>query len=80
MPPQLPSQNRKGPRVLQGDPGALSAAVKEFVDANVSLCQPDFLHICDGSAEENEAILTQLEEQGTIKKLLKYENWWVFGF
>ncbi|TNN37769.1 Phosphoenolpyruvate carboxykinase, cytosolic [GTP] [Liparis tanakae] len=77
MAPQLSSQNQKGPRVLRGDLGALSAAVKEFVDANVSLCQPDFLHICDGSAEENEAILTQLEEQGTIKKLRKYENCWL---
>lgn len=77
MPPQLQSQNQGGLRILQGDLSALSPAVKEFVDANVSLCQPDSLHICDGSEEENRAILTQLEEQGMIKKLSKYENWWV---
>lgn len=77
MPPQLPSQNQKGPRVLQGDLGALGVDLKEFVDTNVSLCQPDFLHICDGSDEENKAILTQLEEQGMMKKLSKYENWYV---
>uniref|UniRef100_A0AAQ4QR29 Phosphoenolpyruvate carboxykinase, cytosolic [GTP] n=1 Tax=Gasterosteus aculeatus aculeatus TaxID=481459 RepID=A0AAQ4QR29_GASAC len=77
MPPQLPSQNQKGPRVLQGDLGALGVDLKEFVDTNVSLCQPDFLHICDGSDEENKAILTQLEEQGMMKKLSKYENCWL---
>lgn len=75
MPPQLQSQNQSGPRILQGDLSALSPAVKEFLEASVSLCQPDSLHICDGSDEENRAILTQLEEQGMIKKLKKYENW-----
>ena len=70
MPPQLPSQNQSSPRVLQGDLSALSPALKEFVDLNVTLCQPDALHICDGSEEENRAVLTQLEEQGLIKKLL----------
>lgn len=75
MPPQLQSQNQSGPRVLQGDLSTLSPAVKEFLDANVSLCQPDSIHICDGLDEENRTILTQLEEQGLIKKLSKYENW-----
>lgn len=75
MPPQLPSQNQSSTRILQGDLSALSPAVKEFVETSVSLCQPDFLHICDGSEEENCAILTQMEEQGMIKKLKKYENW-----
>lgn len=75
MPPQLQSQNQNGPRILQGDLSALSPAVKEFVDVNVTLCQPDSIHICDGSDEENRTILAQLEEQGMIKKLSKYENW-----
>ncbi|XP_053723958.1 phosphoenolpyruvate carboxykinase, cytosolic [GTP] isoform X2 [Synchiropus splendidus] len=77
MPPQLQSQNQSGPRVLQGDLSSLSPALREFVEANVTLCQPDSLHICDGSDEENRAILTQLEEQGMIKKLAKYENCWL---
>lgn len=75
MPPQIQSQNQSGPRILQGDLNTLSPAVREFVEANVTLCQPDSVHICDGSDEENLAILTQLEEQGMIKKLTKYENW-----
>lgn len=75
MPPQIQSQNQRGPRLLQGDLGSLSPAVREFVESNVALCQPESVHICDGSDQENRAILTQLEEQGMIKKLTKYENW-----
>lgn len=77
MPPQLESQDQNGPRILQGNISALAPAVREFVETNVVLCQPESLHICDGSDEENRAILTQLEEQGMIKKLTKYDNWWV---
>lgn len=77
MPPQLHPQNRSSPRVLQGDLRALSPAVRMFVESSVALCQPDSLHICDGSDEENRVILTQLEEQGMIKKLPKYDNWYV---
>uniref|UniRef100_A0A3Q2W609 Phosphoenolpyruvate carboxykinase, cytosolic [GTP] n=1 Tax=Haplochromis burtoni TaxID=8153 RepID=A0A3Q2W609_HAPBU len=77
MPPQIPSQNQSGPRILQGDLSALSPAVREFLETNMTLCQPESIHICDGSDEENLAILTQLEEQGMIKKLTKYENCWL---
>lgn len=77
MPPQLHPQNRGSPQILQGDLRALSPAVRTFVESSVALCQPDSLHICDGSDEENRAILTQLEEQGMIKKLPKYDNWYV---
>ncbi|XP_024300719.1 phosphoenolpyruvate carboxykinase, cytosolic [GTP] [Oncorhynchus tshawytscha] len=77
MPPQLQSQNKAGVRVVQGDLGALSPAVKEFVETNINLCQPESLHICDGSEEENHTILAKLEEQGMIKKLTKYENCWL---
>uniref|UniRef100_A0A3P9IBV6 Phosphoenolpyruvate carboxykinase, cytosolic [GTP] n=1 Tax=Oryzias latipes TaxID=8090 RepID=A0A3P9IBV6_ORYLA len=77
MPPQIQSQNQCGIRVLQGDLSSLSPAVREFVETNVVLCQPESLHICDGSDEENRAILIQLQEQGMIKKLSKYENCWL---
>lgn len=77
MPPQLQAENQSSPRVLQGDLSALSPALREFVESSVSLCQPDSLHVCDGSDEENRTILAQLEEQGMIKRLRKYENWYV---
>lgn len=75
MPPQVQSQSPSGTRVLQGDLAALAPAVREFVESSLALCQPDSLHICDGSVEENEALLAQMQEQGMIKKLSKYENW-----
>ena len=75
MPPQLQSQGAVSPKVVYGDLGELSAPVRAFVEVNAMLCQPESVHICDGSEEENQAILTQLEEQGMIKKLRKYHNW-----
>ncbi|ROK31088.1 Phosphoenolpyruvate carboxykinase, cytosolic [GTP] [Anabarilius grahami] len=77
MPPQLQSQNRPAARVLQGDLASLSPALREFIENSVNLCQPDALHICDGSDEENRAVLSLLEEQGVIKKLHKYNNCWL---
>ncbi|XP_057702836.1 phosphoenolpyruvate carboxykinase, cytosolic [GTP] isoform X2 [Corythoichthys intestinalis] len=77
MPPQLQSSKQAGPRVLQGELNSLSPAIRDFVEANVALCQPDALHICDGSEEENRTLLAQLEEQGLIKKLPKYNNCWL---
>ncbi|KAG7478225.1 hypothetical protein MATL_G00078380 [Megalops atlanticus] len=77
MPPQLPSQNQASPHVVHGDLASLSPALREFIESSMSLCQPDALHICDGSEEENSAILALLEEQGMIKRLPKYENCWL---
>ncbi|XP_062853668.1 phosphoenolpyruvate carboxykinase, cytosolic [GTP] isoform X2 [Trichomycterus rosablanca] len=77
MPPELPSQNNSTPRVLQGNLCTLSPAVREFIESSMSLCQPDALHICDGSDEENSVILSKLQEHGMIKRLTKYENCWL---
>ncbi|KAI4886615.1 hypothetical protein NFI96_012737, partial [Prochilodus magdalenae] len=77
MPPQLQSQKQSCPRVLQGDLGSLSPALRDFIESSMTLCQPDALHICDGSEMENNAILDNLKEQGMIKKLTKYENCWL---
>ena len=51
----------------------LPSAVYEFIEEKAKLCQPDKIHICDGSAEENEALIKILIEQGAVKKL---ENNW----
>lgn len=77
MPPQLQSQNQSSARVLQGDLASLSASLQEFIQNSVKLCQPDALHICDGSEEENRSVLRLLEEQGVIKRLRKYNNCWL---
>ncbi|XP_051986649.1 phosphoenolpyruvate carboxykinase, cytosolic [GTP] [Xyrauchen texanus] len=77
MPPELQARNQSGTHVLQGDLASLSASLREFIESSANLCQPDALHICDGSDEENRTILTLLQEQGVIKKLDKYKNCWL---
>ncbi|XP_026109643.1 phosphoenolpyruvate carboxykinase, cytosolic [GTP]-like [Carassius auratus] len=77
MPPQLQSGKQPSARVLQGDLASLSAPLREFIESSVSLCQPDALHICDGSEEENRSVLRLLEEQGVIKRLDKYRDCWL---
>lgn len=41
------------------------------------LCQPETIHICDGSNREYQMLLRLLQNQGTIIPLPKYENCWL---
>lgn len=77
MPPQLKAEMNVMPKVVQGDLESLSPEARDFIEINAKLCQPECIHICDGSEEENKKILDIMVEQGMIKKLNKYENWWV---
>lgn len=70
-----PCRNIQTLRVLSGDLGQLPAGVRDFVARSAHLCQPESIHICDGSEAENAATLALLEEQGLIRKLPKYKNW-----
>ena len=53
----------------------LSPKVKQFVEENAKICKPDNIHVCDGSVKENEKLLEQLQREGRLKKLMKYDNW-----
>ncbi|XP_063002560.1 phosphoenolpyruvate carboxykinase, cytosolic [GTP] [Elgaria multicarinata webbii] len=77
MPPQLQTQMNATPKVVQGDLKCLAPDVRDFIESNAKLCQPEAIHICDGSEEENKNILELMLEQGMIKKLGKYENCWL---
>lgn len=77
MPPQLKADMNVMPKVVQGDLESLSPEARDFIETNAKLCQPECIHICDGSDEENKKLLDIMVEQGMIKKLNKYENWWV---
>ncbi|XP_075805339.1 phosphoenolpyruvate carboxykinase [GTP], mitochondrial isoform X1 [Microtus pennsylvanicus] len=72
-----PCRNIQTLRVLSGDLGQLPAGVRDFVARSARLCQPESIHICDGSEAENTATLALLEQQGLIRKLPKYENCWL---
>lgn len=75
MPPQLKTQLNITSKVVKGDLESLNEDVRGFIESNAKLCQPDSIHICDGSEGENKKILALMEEQGMVKKLSKYENW-----
>ncbi|NXI29671.1 PCKGC protein, partial [Sterrhoptilus dennistouni] len=77
MPPQLKAEMNVMPKVVQGDLESLSPEARDFIETNAKLCQPDCIHICDGSEEENKKLLDIMVEQGMIKKLNKYENCWL---
>ncbi|KAM8996379.1 phosphoenolpyruvate carboxykinase, cytosolic [GTP] [Ara ararauna] len=77
MPPQLKAEVNVMPRVVQGDLESLPPEARNFIESNAKLCQPESIHICDGSEEENKKILDIMVEQGMIKKLSKYENCWL---
>ncbi|XP_038050392.1 phosphoenolpyruvate carboxykinase, cytosolic [GTP]-like [Patiria miniata] len=62
------------PKVVHGNLDDLPRKVKEYVLEKAQLCQPAYIHICDGSKEENVAMLTGMVEQGVLKKLTKYDN------
>ncbi|XP_049754673.1 phosphoenolpyruvate carboxykinase [GTP], mitochondrial isoform X1 [Elephas maximus indicus] len=64
-------------QVLSGDLGQLPEGVRDFVERSARLCQPEGIHICDGTEAENTAILTLLEQQGLVRKLPKYSNCWL---
>ncbi|NXO68855.1 PCKGC protein, partial [Phainopepla nitens] len=77
MPPQLKAEMNVTPKVVQGDLESLSPEARDFIETNAKLCQPECIHICDGSEEENKKLLDIMVEQGMIKKLNKYENCWL---
>src|SRR5919112_2971602 len=45
------------------------SGLSRWVDEAVSLCEPDAVHWCDGSAEEYDALCRLLVEAGTFEKL-----------
>ncbi|NWR28359.1 PCKGC protein, partial [Tachuris rubrigastra] len=77
MPPQLKAEMNVMPKVVQGDLESLPPEARDFIETNAKLCQPENIHICDGSEEENKKILDIMVEQGMVKKLSKYENCWL---
>ena len=68
-------QHRRGLRVIYGDVNKLPSKVQNYLEENVKLCQPDAVHICDGTEKENDLLMYILQKEGILKKLPKYDNW-----
>ncbi|KOB52095.1 Phosphoenolpyruvate carboxykinase [Operophtera brumata] len=54
---------------------ALTPKVRAFVERSAALCLPEHVHVCDGSDAEASALLSLMQQQGTLKRLPKYDNW-----
>ncbi|CAO1440422.1 unnamed protein product [Diamesa serratosioi] len=67
----------RGFTVVNGDVSRLPLKVKSFIEDSVVLCQPDKVHICDGTDRENSIMIKLLQDQGTITPLPKYQNCWL---
>ncbi|XP_048205613.1 phosphoenolpyruvate carboxykinase, cytosolic [GTP] [Perognathus longimembris pacificus] len=77
MPPQLHNRADLSAKVVHGALDGLPRAVREFVESHGRLCEPDAIHICDGSEEENQRLLARMQEEGVLKKLRKLHNCWL---
>ena len=54
---------------------SLSPKVQAYIRKQEKVCQPDQVYVCDGTEEENQALLNKLQKDGRFQKLPKYENW-----
>ncbi|XP_076146693.1 phosphoenolpyruvate carboxykinase [GTP], mitochondrial [Alosa pseudoharengus] len=56
---------------------SLPPAVAEFVKGAVDECKPSKVHVVTGSPEELQDIYADMQKEGMVKKLPKYENCWL---
>ena len=54
---------------------SLGPQLQAFIRENQELCQPDKIHICDGSLEENDFMVNQMIDCGMMKRLPLYQDW-----
>ncbi|ELT92619.1 hypothetical protein CAPTEDRAFT_160685 [Capitella teleta] len=75
--PAVAAYSTKGVNVpvINGDFNKLSPKVANFIAENVAVCQPDNIHIVDGSAKESKEINELLVQTGIFTPL-KNENCW----
>lgn len=55
----------------------LNESVRKFVEDKAKICQPDRIHVCNGSDAENQQLINLMVKEGMLEKLPKYENWQV---
>ncbi|XP_034826303.1 phosphoenolpyruvate carboxykinase [GTP]-like isoform X1 [Maniola hyperantus] len=67
----------RGSTKLSPQLAALTPKVRAFVERSAALCEPEHVHVCDGSEGEATALLHLMQQQGTVKPLPKYDNCWL---
>jgi GTP-dependent phosphoenolpyruvate carboxykinase len=53
----------------------LPKSVRQFVDESARICQPDNIKICNGTQEEYNMLLKQMQKDGVVRPLKKMNNW-----
>ncbi len=51
--------------------------LRAYVEEQARLCQPESIHLCDGSDSENISMLQLLQQEGRIQKLEHMNNCWL---
>jgi GTP-dependent phosphoenolpyruvate carboxykinase len=62
---------------MQNELAKLNPRLRGFVEEKVRVCQPDQLHICDGSEREYQQLVRLMQAQGALVSLPKLANWLV---
>jgi len=55
----------------------LPQLVQDFIEEKAKLCQPDRIHICQGTQEEFDAMIAILEKNKSIQRLDAMKNCWL---
>ena len=61
--------------MIRGNLDELPEKVQSYILDCAQVCQPDKIFICDGTNEEERSLIYEMEKQGHIKRLTKYNNW-----
>lgn len=49
--------------------------VREFIEEKKRICEPENIHFCDGSKEENDILVNRMIENKMMKRLPFYDDW-----
>ncbi|GAB6030446.1 hypothetical protein CHUAL_007316 [Chamberlinius hualienensis] len=56
---------------------SLTPKVRKFVEQHAKICQPDAIHVCDGTEKENDDLVKLMVKEGVLEPLPKYQNCWL---
>ncbi|KAL7631649.1 UNVERIFIED_CONTAM: hypothetical protein RMT77_018053 [Armadillidium vulgare] len=62
---------------IYGSLSQLKPKIRSFVEESAQLCQPENIHVCDGSEKENRNLINIMRKDGMIEPLPKYQNCWL---
>uniref|UniRef100_A0A8D8TZS3 Phosphoenolpyruvate carboxykinase [GTP] n=2 Tax=Cacopsylla melanoneura TaxID=428564 RepID=A0A8D8TZS3_9HEMI len=63
--------------LVHGELESLSPQLLKFIEESANMCQPQDIHICDGSEEENKKIIAKMVDSKTVKRVRKHLNCWL---